>query len=231
MSLSVLGVMEYVMLVMFCCSNRIGGLGQLQQIWMTAKLQNFKCQSSQRKIRNIQSESVSKTAGCFTTRSNCSFHTAALIRNSRVPPYFLVCSCVQNIQKRLHSESLFSNSCERVRGRHQSESCSGRTQQSKARTKKCALKVRRESVWLFRTASVFQTHQAVNLLYLKSIFSHSLSLCICTWWHWTIFLCSGARRSYWSSSRSVWVMWSVATPTTPPHPQYTGQRKSLMSPC
>ena len=121
-------VMEYVMLVMFCCSTRIGGLlGQLQ-IWLTAKLQNFKCQSSQRKIRNIQSESVSKTAGCFTTRSNCSFHTAALIRTSEILdlefwiPYFLVCSCVQNIQKRLlHSESPFSNSCERVRGRHKSE--------------------------------------------------------------------------------------------------------------
>ena len=137
-SLSVLGVMEYVMLVMFCCSTRIGGLGQLLQIWLTAKLQNFKCQSSQRKIRNIQSESVSKTAGCFTTRSNCSFHTAALIRTSEIldldfyPPYFLF-AAVYKIYKRGYTLShLFSNSCERVRGRSEKwESCSGRTQQIK----------------------------------------------------------------------------------------------------
>ena len=62
------------------------------------------CQSSQRKIRNIQSENVSKTE-CFTTRCNMTTATSVstvLLRISQLGyiPYFLVCSCEQKIQKR-----------------------------------------------------------------------------------------------------------------------------------
>ena len=91
-------VMEDVMLVMFC-STHIGGLGQLHaQIWMTAKMQNFKCQSSLRKIRNIQSESVSKTAWCFIPQNATA--DLEVQKFSTWIPYFLVCSCVDKIYKR-----------------------------------------------------------------------------------------------------------------------------------
>ena len=175
--------------VLLCCSTRIGGLGQLQQIWMTAKLQNFKCQSSQRKIRNIQSESVSKTAGCFTTRSNCSFHTAALIRTSEILEFHLIFlfAAVYKIYKRGYTLSHFfqlmwesERSTQKWIMQRQDSAEQGKDQ------KMCSKSEKRISVTFSDCFSIPDAPGSKSSLSKKYIFP--LSLCICTWWHWTIFL-------------------------------------------
>ena len=133
------------------------------------------CQSSQRKIRNIQSESVSKTE-CFTTRCNTTSATAVstgLLKVFNFSTRITLFSCLQLWTKNTKEVTLWVTNevFTRVRARQKSVTCS--KTQSQPRKTKCAPKVRRESVWLFPTASIFQTHQAVNLLYLKSIYIFS----------------------------------------------------------
>ena len=142
------------------------------------------CQSSQRKIRNIQSESVSKTE-CFTTRCNTTTATAVstgLLRSFQFLNSDTLFSCLQLWTKNTKEVTLWVTNevFTRVRARQKSVTCS--KTQSQPRKTKCAPKVRRESVWLFPTASIFQTHQAVKLLYLKSIYFYHPSRDI----RWTI---------------------------------------------
>ena len=82
-------------------------------------------------------------------------------------------SCLQLWTKNTKEVTLWVTSevFTHVRARQKSVTCS--KTQSQPRKTKCAPKVTRESVWLFPTASIFQTHQAVNLLYLKSIYIFS----------------------------------------------------------
>ena len=56
----------------------------------------------------------------------------------------------------------------RVRARQKSVTCS--KTQSQPRKTKCAPKVRRESVWLFPTASIFQTHQQETSILVSQVF-------------------------------------------------------------
>ena len=134
---------------------------------------------------------------------------------------FLFATAVNKKYKRgdtlSHERGLYSW----VTPRHKSVTCSKNRREP--RKTKWAPKVRRESVWLFPTASIFQTHQAVNLLYLKSIYFPIFTTPVVI--YTTQYYEKGARRSCWSSWRSAWVTWSVATPTTPPRPLSTGLRK------
>ena len=224
--------MEYVMFVMFCCSTRIGGLGQLQQIWMTAKLQNFKCQSSQRKIRNIQSESVSKTAGYLPQDSTAVSTQQRWLELQKFSSSTLF-SCLQLCTKYTKEVTLWvtffqlmwesERSTQKWIMQRQDSAEQGKDQ------KMCSKSEKRISVTFSDCFSIPDAPGSKSSLSKKYIFP--LSLSVFAHDDTGQYSDPGARKSCWSSWRSVWVMWSVATPPTQPHPQYTGQIKSLMSPC
>ena len=153
----------------------IGGLQS--QIWMTAKIAELqRSVKVHREKSGTFSQKLSAKLSILPQDATqlqplqCPLGCLEVFNFSPWIPYFHFCSCEQKYKRGdslSHEWGIYS--C--VRARQKSVTCS--KTQSQPRKTKCAPKVRRESVWLFPTASIFQTHQAVNLLYLKSIYIFS----------------------------------------------------------
>ena len=160
--------------------------GLQSQIWMTAKIAEL-----QRSVKVHREKS-----GTFSQKVSAKL---SVLPQDATQPQPLQCplgclevfnfstritlfSCLQLWTKNTKEVTLWVTSevFTHVRARQKSVTCS--KTQSQPRKTKCAPKVRRESVWLFPTASIFQTHQAVKLLYLKSIYFYHPSRDI----RWTI---------------------------------------------